>query len=116
MGCSPHFTKKLWSPEAKNDLAKLGNDFARQLLQDAKSEREELRLTITELEDIVQENKASIDRLKALANEKDRVIQELERRMARLAEKVSSGDPITLQDIFGEKAPKDVVITKQESV
>lgn len=110
------FTKKMWSPEAKNDLAKLGNDFARQLLEDAKSERQELRLTIAELEDVVQENKASITRLKLLAEEKDRVIQELERRMARLAEKISSGEVITLQDIFGEKAPKDIVITKQEAV
>lgn len=101
------FGKTLTSPESKNDLARLGNEFAHQLLLDAKSEREELRLTIRELE---QTNITQIDiigRLEKLAHEKDKVIEELERRQIVIANKLQAGDPITLQDIFGPTAPKE---------
>lgn len=103
-------TKAMWSPESKNELAKLGNDFAQQLLEDAKTEREELRLTIKELESILTDHEASITRLKALAEEKDRVINELERRQTILASKLQQGLTITLKDIFGDKASNDVIL------
>lgn len=100
-------TKKVRSPEAENDLARLGNEFAHQLLADAKSEREELRLSIRELEDIITDRTEAVDRLRSLLEEKDAIIQELEVRQIKLAGKLQAGVPITLQDIFGKKAPSE---------
>lgn len=99
------FTKKMWSPESKNDLAKLANDFASQLLNDAKVEREELRLSIRELEGVVTENREIIHRLESLAKEKDKVIGALEERLKIIAEKVRDGRVVTIKDIFGDSAP-----------
>lgn len=109
-------TKRMTSPESRNDLARLGNEFAHQLLQDARTEREELRLTINELEDIVTKKHDTIERLKHLAREKDLVIKELEHRLIVLAEKINSGQTITLKDIFGEKAPNAIINADTEII
>ena len=109
-------TKTVWSPESKNDLARLGNEFAQQLLSDAKSERQELRLTIHELEQSISTKNDAIERLKQLAAEKDRVISELEERRLKMAQKLQAGTAITLQDIFGDKAPREFHITLDEVV
>lgn len=109
-------TRMVWSPESKNDLARLGNEFAHQLLEDARSERKELRLTIAELEELDTKNQAIIDRLQRLADEKDRVINELEERQVTLAKKLQRNERITLQDIFGDKAPKDFLLIHEEPV
>ena len=101
------FTKQVWSPEAKNDLSRLGNEFARQLLSDAKAEREELRLTIHELENNMATTQVTVARLNAMAEEKDRVIAEFEQRLTKMARKLQQGLPISMQDIFGDKAPKE---------
>lgn len=99
------FTKKLWSPESKNDLARLGNEFASQLLQDAKIEREELRQTIKDLEVSNDVKQSTIVRLERLLNEKHKRIAELEHRQHDLALKLQSGKELTLQDLFGERVP-----------
>lgn len=104
-------SKKLQSPEAKNDLTKLGNDFAHQLLTEARNEREQLRLTIKELSSTVVTKDETIDRLKHLLREKDQVIQDLELRQVRLAKKLREGTPITLKDVFGEVAPEGIMLT-----
>lgn len=95
-------TKQMWSPESKNDLARLGNELAHQLLVDAKTEREELRLTIRELESTITEKGEVIARLNKIAHEKDRMISDLEDRQHKLALKIHLGEPITLYDIFGK--------------
>lgn len=98
-------TKSMWSPESKNELARLGNEFAQQLLQDAKVEREELRITIRDLEHSLSTKREIIERLNQLAEDKDIVIRNLEERQIKMAEKLKKGLPITLQDIFGGNAP-----------
>lgn len=104
------FTKKLWSPESKNDLAKIGNDFAAQLLKDAKSEREELRLSIHELEQSNATRQETINRLQTLLFDKDRTIRDLEDRQINIAKKLARGEAISLQDIFGHNAPPDFAL------
>lgn len=101
-------TKRSKSPESQNELARLGNDFAAQLLKEAQLERTELRLTITELEKSLREqNKSietledSIDRLKNLLKTKNDRIDELHKRQHLLAGKLQSGEKISLVDIFG---------------
>ena len=99
-------SKRSRSPESQNELARLGNEFAAQLLEDARTERKELRLTIADLEKSNDTKQQSIDRLKALAEEKDRRIEALEQRQQVLAEKLQRGEQITLADIFGGEAPR----------
>lgn len=106
-------TKKSRSPESENELARLGSDFAAQLLEDARSERKELRLTIIDLEKSNDTKQDTIDRLKALANDKDNRIAELERRQQLVAEKLQHGQSITLVDIFGKEAPNLRVRTQE---
>lgn len=103
--------KKVKSPESENDLAKLGNEFAHQMLEEARTERNELRLTIRELETAVVDSEKAINRLKSLLEEKDHKIQELEEAQLMLAQKLQANEPITLRDIFGDKAPHDVPLT-----
>ena len=56
--------KKLVSPESRNELARIGNEFAEQLLKEARSEREELRATISELEGVLVANHETITKLR----------------------------------------------------
>jgi hypothetical protein len=95
------FSKKVVSPEAKIDLARMGSEFAHQLLMDAKVEREELRLTIKELEGLVQEKNDSIKRLTKVLDEKERVIRKLERTQVVMINKLRLGEPVKLEDITG---------------
>jgi predicted nuclease with TOPRIM domain len=105
-------TKKSKSPESQNELARLGDEFASQLLKEAQLERKELRLTIEELEKSVKEQSTSIktleesiERLKVILQAKDDRISELEDRQTLLAEKLQHGEKISLTDIFGKDAP-----------
>lgn len=107
------FNKKVESPEAKTDLARLVHETAHQLIVDAKSEREELRLTIRELNASIVTKDETIQRLEKLAEEKDAVIAELEARQIRLARKITAGIQITLRDVFGDIIPPDYDITYQ---
>lgn len=109
-------TKSMWSPESKNELARLGNEFAQQLLQDAKVEREELRITIRDLEHSLSTKREIIERLNQLAEDKDVVIRDLEQRQIKMAEKLKKGLPITLQDIFGGTAPANYNLGYDEVV
>lgn len=109
-------TKAEWSPESKNELARLGNEFAQQLLQDAKVEREELRITIRDLEHSLSTKREIIERLNKLAEDKDIVIRNLEQRQIDMAEKLKKGLPITLQDIFGGNAPANYTLGYDEVV
>ena len=109
-------TKSMWSPESKNELARLGNEFAQQLLQDAKVEREELRITIRDLEHSLSTKREIIERLNQLAEDKDIVIHDLEQRQIMMAEKLKQGKPITLQDIFGGNAPTNYHLGYDEVV
>lgn len=97
--------KKTVSPESQNDLARLGNEFAAQLLKDAKEERAELRASITELEKSNETKEQSIKRLKKLLEEKDARIEILENHQQNVASKLQRGEPLTLFDIFGKDAP-----------
>ena len=97
--------KKLVSPEARNELARIGNEFAEQLLKEARSEREELRATISELEGVLAANHETITKLRHIANEKDLVIQELESRRFNVALKLRNGQTVTAEDVFGAKVP-----------
>lgn len=100
--------KRSRSPESQNELARLGNEFAAKLLEDARTERSELRTTIKELESSNSTKQETIDRLNALLEQKDRLIDELEHRRRIVARKLQIGERITLHDIFGEDAPHDV--------
>lgn len=99
------FAKKLWSPESENDLARLGNEFASQLLRDAKVEREELRQTIKDLEESNDVKQSTILRLERLLHEKNQRITELEKQKGEVVRKLKNGEQITLHDLFGDMAP-----------
>lgn len=108
-------TKKSQSPESQNELARLGNEFAAKLLEDARTERAELRLTIKDLEGSIDTKQESIDRLKSLLDEKDKKIHVLEELQHKVATKLQQGHPLTLADIFGGDAP-DIMIGHHEHV
>lgn len=97
--------KKIWSPESENDLVRIGNEFANQLLLEARVERKELRLTITELESVNASKEDSIARLLKIVENKDAMIRQLESRQYALAEKIREGEVITFRDLFGSDAP-----------
>lgn len=97
--------KKLVSPESRNELARIGNEFAEQLLKEARSEREELRATISELEGVLVANHETITKLRHIAHEKDLVIHELESRRFNVALKLRNGQTVTAEDVFGAKVP-----------
>jgi predicted RNase H-like nuclease (RuvC/YqgF family) len=121
-------TKRSKSPESQNDLARLGNDFAAQLLKEAQEERKELRTTIGNLEALLEQKKReynttieekdayietlenSIETLKSILKSKTDRIEELEARQQLLAEKLQKGEKISLTDIFGDNAPDVHVI------
>lgn len=103
------FTKRVWSPESKNELARIGNEFAQQLLEDAKNERTELRETIKQLEGSNFSKEQAIERLQKIADDKDTVIQQLEERQLVVARKLQRGEAVSLYDIFGENAPKELI-------
>lgn len=107
-------TKKSKSPESQNELARLGNEFASKLLEDARVERKELRDTIKELESTKATQTSSIERLTALLEAKDDKIRELENRQQILAQKLQMGELITLKDIFGKDAPAIIAIAIDE--
>lgn len=100
-------SKKVWSPESENELARIGNEFAQKLLEDARTEREELRTTIRELENGMASKEQTIDRLKRLADDKDAVIRLLEDRQYIVARKLQLGEIITVRDIFGPETPDE---------
>lgn len=97
------FSKKVWSPESKNELARIGNEFAQLLLEEARAEREELRRTIDELERVILEKKEALEKLEAIAREKDQVIHMLEDRQMMVARKIREGELVSLDDVFGPK-------------
>jgi phage-related minor tail protein len=97
--------KKERSPESKNELARIGNEFAEQLLNEARSEREQLRATISELESVLATNHDTMTTLRRIAVEKDLVIQELEARRFNVALKLRNGQKVTYEDVFGTKVP-----------
>ena len=101
------FTKKIWSPETKNDLARIGNEFAQLLLEEARAEREELRTTIRELETGLITKQETIEKLDKILDEKDLVIGLLEERQYVVARKIASGEVVSLYDIFGPRTPED---------
>lgn len=110
-------SKRARSPESQNELARLGNDFATKLLEDARAERKELRETIRELENSNNTKQEVIDRLNALAMDKDRRINEFEDRQKIIANKIKTGERVTLSDIFGKNAPEiTIVIDGTEAV
>lgn len=109
-------SKRIWSPETRNDLARIGNEFAQHLLEEARTERNELRLTIEELrrDNITKEE--TIRRLQKLADEKDHLIHSLEDRQLLLARKLQSGEPISLRDIFGNTVPSGFDLDLGEAI
>lgn len=107
-------SKKSTSPESQNELARLGNEFASKLLEDARAERKELRDTIKELENTKSAQSESIDKLNGILLNKDEKIRELEGRQQTLAQKLRLGEKITLKDIFGKDAPSEITFTIDE--
>jgi septal ring factor EnvC (AmiA/AmiB activator) len=98
-------SRKSRTPETEAERTRLGNEFLRGLLEDARKEREELRTTITELKQTNETNEDAIGRLETLLANKTRRIEYLESRQQLLAEKLQHGEQITLADIFGADAP-----------
>lgn len=99
--------KRIRTPADENESVKLGNEFLRGLLSDARAEREELRKTIDELRDERTTHVASIARLEALLSSKDDRIQMLEQLLQDLTEKLQRGEPITLEDILGVRTSQE---------
>lgn len=99
--------KSIWSPESKNELTRLGNEFAQQLLNEARSERKQLRETINDLQEVVNRKRGQIEELEKMARSKDRVIKQLEHRRAKIATLIQEGAKITMNDIFGKDIPED---------
>lgn len=108
--------KKLVSPESRNELARIGNEFAEQLLREARSEREQLRATITELESVLVANHETITKLRRIAHEKDMVIQELEARRFTVALKLKHGQTISAEDVFGARVPAEFGVADVEKL
>ena len=103
-------SKRVWSPESKNELARIGSEFAQLLLEEARTEREELRMTIVELEASILTKEEAIERLKLMAREKDSVISLLEERQFVVARKIQQGELVSLYDIFGPKTPPEFLL------
>ncbi len=97
--------KRVKTPADENERTKLGNEFLRSLLEDARKEREELRMTIDELRALDVKNTEAIRRLQTIADSKDDRIRELESRQAANAAKLQAGHPLTLADILGTTPP-----------
>lgn len=95
--------KRLRTPADENDSIRLGNEFLRGLLDDARKEREELRKTIDELRDARTDNEATILRLQKLLASKDERIEALESLLERITEKLHRGEHITLEDVLGSR-------------
>lgn len=114
-------TKRSRSPESQNELARLGNEFAAKLLEDARKEREELRITIDKLEGIktqkdseLESKNQAIQNLTNILADKNRKIEELEFRRGVVARKLQMGEIITLRDIFGADAPDEIGLPVDE--
>lgn len=105
LGIFQLINRRTRTPESEAERTRLGNDFLRGLLDDARKEREELRATITELKQTNETNVDAIRRLQTLLDDKTDRIEKLEDRQQMLAEKLQSGEQITLADIFGADAP-----------
>lgn len=93
--------KILPTQESKTNLVEIGNELAKDLLSQAREERNELRKTIQELRTINVEKRDTIKCLTKLAEEKDRVIHGMELRATSVATKLEMGLPVTNLDIFG---------------
>lgn len=107
-GFFAYFNKRTWSPESKNELARMGSEFAQQLLRDAKAEREELRATIKELQEFADTKQETIDRLRKICDDKDEVIEILEKQQVVVAQRIKNRQTITLKDVFGEGLTEDI--------
>lgn len=102
--------KKARTPSDENDSIRLGNEFLRGLLSDAKAEREELRKTIEELRDDKKTHEEAVSRLESIADTKDARIRELEAILERLTEKLQRGEVVSLQDILGDTTGSSPII------
>lgn len=105
LGIFQLINRKTRTPETEAERTRLGNEFLRGLLDDARKEREELRTTINELKQTNETNEDAIHRLEALLANKTQRIEYLESRQQLLAGKLQRGEQITLADIFGADAP-----------
>lgn len=102
--------KKARTPSDENDSIRLGNDFLRGLLNDARTEREELRRTIEELRDDKKTHEEAVNRLEHLAKTKDDRIRELEEILERLTQKLQRGEVVSLQDILGDTTGSSPIV------
>lgn len=93
--------KKIKTPADENEATRLGNQFLRDMLADAKAEREELRESIKQLHEDGVAKQAALDRLEQILESKDSRIRELEERQEQNARKLQSGVALTLEDILG---------------
>lgn len=94
------FGKKIWGASDQNESVKLGNEFLRGLLNDARTEREELRKTIDDLRADAKSHADAIARLTSILTSKDARIQQLETLLEALTEKLRRGEAITLADLL----------------
>lgn len=99
------FSRLLPSSDVKrqeqNELINMGNEFAKELLDQARVEREELRKTLAELAEIRVKNNVTIAKLEQLVIDKDYTIREMETRQYAVASKIRMDLPVTDVDIFG---------------
>lgn len=89
------------TPADENEATRLGNEFFKTLLGEAREERKELRETIRQLETDGTTKQSRIDALLALDARKTRRIDILEMRARLAAEKLASGSLLTIVDILG---------------
>ena len=94
-------SRRLRTPSDDNDATRVAREWYRGMLEDAKSEREELRKSIEELRTVGLEKNAAIFRLEKLVRHKDERIAELEERQRKNVEKLRDGQVLTLSDILG---------------
>jgi hypothetical protein len=89
------------SPADENEATRIGNDFFKSLLSEAREERKELRETIAALERDGNVKRERIEALEALDRKKTHRIEVLERRAQKAAEKLAAGVLLTVADLLG---------------
>lgn len=95
------FGKRIPSKAEDNENMKLGNELLRGLLEDARSERAALKITIDDLRADRVAHVAAVERLEALLQQKDTRIAALELAISGIAAKLGRGEIITLTDLVG---------------
>lgn len=91
--------RKILTPKDRTNLMAAQQQLVDQLLSEARIERESLRATIHELNEIGTRNVETIDGLRRMISEKDLMIRTLELTLNNIYTKVRTGILITEADV-----------------